>query len=307
MHVILLGTAAGGGFPQWNCWMPTSRTARETPTLAHPRTQSSVAISADGTHWFLLNASPDVRDQLRRLPVPPPATGRHVPFEGIVLTDAEVDHSLGITLLREARLLPLYATAAVFGILADDSGILRVTEAFASVPKTTLAADTVTSLMLRSGLPSGISVEPFVVPANSPSFARQAGADHTVGLLIRANDKVLAYIPGCGALDDALATRLDGVDLLLFDGTFWRNDEMIAAGLSTKTARDMDHLPIGGPDGSLARLEALAAPTKVYVHINTTNPILLEQSEQRRMVEAAGLIVGDDGMRFSLVAAPVTA
>jgi pyrroloquinoline quinone biosynthesis protein B len=306
MHIILLGTAAGGGFPQWNCWMPTSRSARETPALAHPRTQSSVAISADGTHWFLLNASPDVREQLHSIPVPPPATGRQVPFEGIVLTDAEVDHSLGVTLLREARRLPLYATASVFAILADDSGILRVTEAFAEVPKTTLAAGVETPLLLRDGRPSGITVEPFLVPADPPSFARHAGPDHTVGLLLRANGRMVAYAPGCGGLDATLVERLSGADLLLFDGTFWQDDEMIVAGLSKKTARDMDHLPISGADGSLVRLAALPIPTKVYVHINTTNPILLEQGAERRAVEAVGLVVGDDGMRFTLAARPAT-
>lgn len=306
MHLILLGTAAGGGFPQWNCWMPTSRAARETPHRAHPRTQSSVAVSADGVRWFLLNASPDVREQLRRLPVAPPATGRQVPIEGVVLTDAEVDHTLGLTLLREARLLPVTATAAVFRILDEDSGILRVTGAFAQVPRTVLEPGVRTPLLYRDGTPAAITVEPFLVPAGPPSFARNAGADHTVGLLLRSAGHTVAYVPGCGGLDEALLHRLAEADLLLFDGTFWTNDEMQAAGLSPKSALDMDHLPISGPDGSLIRLATLPVPQKVYVHLNTTNPVLLEDSPERAAVVAAGLVVGDDGMQFTL-GAPVPA
>lgn len=304
MHVILLGTAAGGGFPQWNCWMPTSRAARETPALAHPRTQSTVAVSADGVHWFLLNASPDVREQLARLPVPAATTARAVPFEGVVLTDAEVDHSLGLALLREARRLPLWATQSVFDILRRDSGVLRIVEAFAEVPATVLVPEATVALTLRDGTPSGLTVTPFLVPADPPSFARDAGPDHTVGLLVRTADRTLAYVPGCGDLDDALLARLAEADLLLFDGTFWTDDEMIRAGLSKKRAREMDHLPISGPGGSLELLAKLSVPTKVYVHLNTTNPVLLEDSPERHAVTRAGLLVGDDGMHFALGAVP---
>ena len=143
MHVLLLGTAAGGGFPQWNCWCECCRVARSQPHLAWPRSQSSVAISHDGFHWFLLNASPDVREQLSRLPAAEPRTTRHVPIEGVLLTDAELDHSLGIALLREARHLPLYTTSAIRSVIEHDSRILPVTRAFAEVPWTELPLDAI--------------------------------------------------------------------------------------------------------------------------------------------------------------------
>ena len=142
MHILLLGTAAGGGFPQWNCWCACCKTARTNPEAAKPRTQSSVAISAEGHRWFLLNASPDVREQLARLPqTATPSTTRHVPIEGIVLTDAELDHSLGLVLLRESKRMPLYATAAVRSVLEYDSRLLPVTRAFSDVPVTQLSLD----------------------------------------------------------------------------------------------------------------------------------------------------------------------
>lgn len=302
MDVILLGTAAGGGFPQWNCWCPPCRIARSEPARAHPRSQSSVAISADGRRWFLLNASPDVRDQLRHLDGRPGEALRHVPVEGIVPTDAELDHTLGIALLREGRRLSLFATRAVLEVLNHDSRIVPVTYAFARVTEHELALEQPTELCYHDGVGSGLVVTPVAVPGDPPRFARRDLPGHTVGLLVtdRGTGKTLAFVPGCGGLDPALAGRLGGADLLLFDGTFWSDDEMIRLGLSERTARQMDHLPVGGADGSLARLGRLPGPRKVYTHINNSNPMLVEDSPERAAVVAAGLEVGDDGMRFQL-------
>ena len=308
MHVILLGTAAGGGFPQWNCWCPTCRAVRTDPGVADTRTQSSAAVSADGEHWFLLNASPDVRDQLRHLPASPTGA-RFVPFEGVLVTDAELDHSLGLALLREARYLPLYATATVEQVLAEDSRILAVTRAFAEVPVTRLAVGVETPLRHRDGMASGLVVEPFLVPAGPPRFARVHAEDHTIGVMITetATGARCAFVPGCGGLDASLTARLATADLLLFDGTFWRDDEMITLGLSDRTARQMDHLPIGGPDGSLQALAALPCRTMVYTHINNTNPMLLHASLERGEVEQHGMMIGMDGMRFEVHAPVATA
>lgn len=302
MDVILLGTAAGGGFPQWNCWCPPCRIARTDPARAHPRSQSSAAVSADGQRWFLLNASPDVRDQLRHLDGRPPDALRHVPVEGIVPTDAELDHTLGIALLREGRRLALYATRAVLEVLNHDSRIVPVTFAFARVAEHELALDAPVELRYHDGGGSGLLVTPFAVPGDPPRFARRDLPGHTVGLLVtdRATGGTLAFVPGCGGLDPALAARLAPADLLLFDGTFWADDEMIRLGLSERTARQMDHLPVSGAGGSLAVLRRLPCARKVYTHINNSNPMLVEDSPERAAVMEAGIQVGDDGMRFRL-------
>ncbi|MDX2193406.1 MAG: pyrroloquinoline quinone biosynthesis protein PqqB [Gemmatimonadales bacterium] len=299
--MILLGTAAGGGYPQWNCWLPVSSAARAGDGRATPRTQSCAAVSADGVHWFLLNASPDIPRQLRRLPAAPAGAARHVPFEGVVLTDAEVDHSLGLVLLREARHLPLWCTPAVHRILREDSGVLRMVEAFAEVPWTPLAAGVAQPLARRDGSPSGLTVEAFGVAADPPRFATRAEPLHTVGLELRdASGARLVYAPGIGDLDEPFLARARGADLVLVDGTFWTDDEMIALGVGTRTARALDHVPMSGPDGSLERLKRIGGTRTVYVHINTTNPALLADSEARRAIEAAGIAVGHDGMEFHL-------
>ena len=304
MHVVLLGTAAGGGFPQWNCWCPSCRAVRTDPRAARARSQSSAAISADGQRWFLLNASPDVREQLTALRAPQetPAELRFSPVDGIVFTDAELDHTLGLPLLRESRYLPVYATGAVQRILEDDSHLLPVTRAFAEVPVTQLVVGHETGLCTREGRPSGLTVMPFEVPAGPPRFTAAEERGHTVGLIIRdlGTGGRCAFVPGCGGLDDALLSLLGTSHLLLFDGTFWTDDQLIGLGISDRTARQMDHIPVAGPDGSLVRLAGLEGPRRVYTHINNSNPMLLDHGPERAQVVAAGLTVGEDGMRFEI-------
>jgi len=302
MQIILLGTAAGGGFPQWNCWCPPCRVARTDPRRAQPRTQSAAALSADGERWFLLNASPDVHAQLGRLPRRAPAGMRHAPVEGVVLTDAELDHTLGLVLLREARFLQVAATRSVRSILENDSALLRVTRAFAEVRTVDLPVDRAVPLAYRDGCPSGLSVTAFLVPAGPPRFAAEGQAGHTIGLLIgdEATGGTCAFVPGCGELDESLVARLGAAELVLFDGTFWSEGELIGLGISDRTARQMDHLPISGPGGSLEHLAELPSRQRVYTHINNTNPMLIEDSPERALVERRGVVVGADGMRFSL-------
>lgn len=302
MDLILLGTAAGGGFPQWNCWCPPCRVARTDPARAHPRTQSSAAVSSDGKRWFLLNASPDVRLQLGLLNGQAPAGIRHVPVEGVLVTDAELDHTLGLALLREARQLRLYATDAVLGVLREDSRLLPVTEAFSEVTVTRLSLDTEVPLLYRDGTPSGLEATAFSVAGDPPRFARREEPGHTIGLLLRETgaESKAAFVPGCGALDEKLLSRLRGTDSLFIDGTFWDDAELLTLGISDRSARQMGHVPVSGTEGSLARLRDLPCRNRVYTHINNSNPMLLEDSPERRQVEAAGVLVGDDGMRFSL-------
>jgi pyrroloquinoline quinone biosynthesis protein B len=302
MHVILLGTAAGGGFPQWNCWCPTCRIARDEPARAHSRTQSSIAFSADGVRWFLGNASPDVREQLAQLPRAEVAGVRHVPVEGIVLTDAELDHTLGVTLLREGRQLQIIATPAVIRTIAEDSRVLPVTHAFAVAETVEITLGETTPLDYRDGTPSGLTIEMKAVRGDPPRFARKEEVGHTVAAFITdsASGKSCAFVPGCGGLGPKLLARLNEAELLLFDGTFWTDDELIRLGISDRAASAMGHVAISGPEGSLAVLSQLDCRQKVYTHINNTNPMLIEQSPERAAVEGAGMLVGMDGMHFEI-------
>jgi pyrroloquinoline quinone biosynthesis protein B len=235
-----------------------------------------------------------------------PSTVRHVPIEGIVLTDAELDHTLGIVLLREARHLPVYATSAVQSILEDDSRVLPTTRAFSEVPVTALVLKARVPLRYRDGSDSGLSVEAFPVPAGPPRFASSDEQGHTVGLMLReeTTGTVCAFVPGCGDLDVPLLARLAEADALLFDGTFWTDDELIVAGIGKRTARQMDHLPIAGAGGSLEQLAALPCRHRIYTHINNTNPILLEHSPERATVTGTGAIVGIDGLHLTLSGEP---
>jgi pyrroloquinoline quinone biosynthesis protein B len=257
-------------------------------------------VSADGARWFLLNASPDVRTQIACLPGVLPAGLRHVPVEGVVVTDAELDHTLGIVLMREARQLQLYGTPATLGVLERDSRLLPVTRAFAEVAVTDVSPGQRVQLRYRGGGSSGLSIEPFEVPAGPPRFAPAASPGHTVGLMLHddSNGRTCAFVPGCGDLEPELLQRLGQADLLLFDGTFWSDDEMQLLGIADRSAREMDHVPVSGPGGSLAQLAQLQRPRTVYTHINNTNPMLLEDSPQRATVQRAGLQVGADGMSF---------
>jgi pyrroloquinoline quinone biosynthesis protein B len=225
-----------------------------------------------------------------------------VPVEGIVVTDAELDHTLGIVLLREGRQLQLCATSAVRKALEQDSRILPVTQAFAEVKVTELPLNGTLTLCYQDGGETGLELSAFAVPAGPPRFVSEELPGHTVGLNVRdrSTGGVCAFVPGCGGLEGNVVARLEEADLVLFDGTFWSDDELIALGIGGRTARQMDHLPISGPDGSLERLAALSAPDRVYTHINNTNPILIEDSPQRATVERLGIKVGADTMRFTL-------
>jgi pyrroloquinoline quinone biosynthesis protein B len=264
------------------------------------RTQSSAAVSADGERWFLLNCSPDVHDQLACLPGLVPNGTRHVPVAGIVLTDAELDHTIGMVLLRESRHLQLYSTTAVQTILEDDSRLLPTTRAFARVETTDLPLDQRVPLRYQDGSLSEISVQAFAVPAGPPRFAGKNDPGHTVGLLLHdaKTGGTCAYVPGCGELDPRLLGILGETDLVLFDGTFWTDNELISLGISDRTSRAMDHQPVSGDDGSLVRLASLTRPRTVYTHMNNTNAMLLEDSPERESVEQAGIEVGADGMSF---------
>jgi pyrroloquinoline quinone biosynthesis protein B len=227
---------------------------------------------------------------------------RRLPIEGVLLTDAELDHTLGIALLREAGRLPLYATRSVLNVLECDSRLLPVTRAFAEVPVCTLPLIRPVRLRHSDGSASRLTVEACPVAGGAPRFASSEAEGHTVGLIVRDEDRGTgcAFFPGCGELDDRLLARLATVDALLFDGTFWTDEELIALGLGTRSAREMDHLPVSGPGGSLEQLAMLPCRHRIYTHINNTNPMLLESGPERARVEQAGLLVGFDRLQIDV-------
>src|SRR5437899_10525501 len=300
MRVIILGAAPGGGVPQWNCRCPNCIDARHD---ARGRMQSSVAVSADGERWILLNASPDLRMQLAAHHELWPRSLRRSPIGCVVLTDGEIDHTLGLLLLRESSTrLPVYAPAGVTALLGDEWPLYRVLSAYAGVEPRTLEEGREIALTDRAGTPLGICCSATAVARRPPRYARAAPTQaFDVGLRLTDEQTggTLAYVPTAGAMDDAVRHVAGGADLLFFDGTFWSDDELRAAGVAAPTAREMGHLPIGGPGGSLELLPQLDAKRVVLVHVNNTNPILCSSAERAR-VEAAGIVVGEDAMEFEL-------
>lgn len=304
MRVLILGSAAGGGLPQWNCGCRNCQEARANG--GHGRTQSSVAVSADGARWILLNASPDLRTQLAARRELWPRAARGTPISAVVCTDGEIDHTLGLLLLREAGTkLPVYAPAGVSGLLEREWPVFRVLSAYAGVESRPLPDARAVPLADLAGVPLGIACTAVPVARRPPRYARAAPAgsfDVGLRLVDERTGGTFAYIPTAGAVDGAVRAIASGANLLCFDGTFWSDGELRAAGGSADapTAREMGHLPVGGPGGGLELLPRLGVKRTVLVHVNNTNPILCSSSAERAQVEAAGLIVGDDGMEFEL-------
>lgn len=307
MRIVVLGAAAGGGFPQWNCNCDTCRRGwgGEVPA----QTQASLAVTVDDEHWFLLNASPDLRAQiLANPPLQPRRAGRDSPIAGAVLTNGDVDAVAGLLTLRESWPLALYATPRVLGVIEANS-IFKVLDP-ERVARRPLALDRPIDLTTRDGRPVGLRVEAFSVPGKVALYLEGAGiekelarrSEDTVGLMISApgDGQRFAFVPGCAALDDELAARLRNVPLLFFDGTLWQDDEMIRAGLGAKTGGRMGHLSVSGERGSMAALAGLGIARRFFIHINNTNPILCAGSPERKAVEAAGWEVARDGLELRL-------
>jgi pyrroloquinoline quinone biosynthesis protein B len=293
--VRVLGAAAGGGFPQWNCGCPRCLAARDGSRPCRPRTQSSVAVSADYRRWYLLNASPDVRAQIESFPALHPTGIRNTPLEAVLLTDAELDHTLGLLLLREADDLEVHATAAVHETLGRGTSLLQTLGAYANVEWRPV----VTGKEVPLG--DGLSYRAFEVPT-SKRARFEAGEVSVVGYRISDahTGRSLAYVPGAQALGASVLDHFEGCACLLFDGTCWQDDELIRLGIAQKTAREMGHLPIGGADGSLEKLAPLPIERKIYIHINNTNPILIEDSPERAILGEHGLEVAVDGLELEI-------
>jgi pyrroloquinoline quinone biosynthesis protein B len=298
VRVRILGSAAGGGFPQWNCRCPACEAARDG-VRARPRTQSSLAIRGGEGPWFLVNASPDARQQLEAITEPAPDGVRSPPIAGVLLTDAEIDHTAGLLLLREsATPVRVYGEAGVERALRQGYPVLSMLEHYCGLEWQTLEPDRVFPL---DG--SSLTVEPFDVGGDAPRYLDGSGIELGASGFVfrdRASASVVTYVPGLARLDDAVLDRFASSDLVLVDGTFWRDDDLARLGISTRSARDMGHLPLSGAGGTLEALARLARPRKALIHINNTNPILLEDSPERTAVLRAGIEVAYDGLEVEL-------
>lgn len=306
MQIVLLGTAAGGGSPQWNCNCAVCAAVRAKKTGTVPRTESSVAVSADGRTWFLLNASPDVRIQFERFaPLhPPKSSKRGSCIEGVLVTNADLDHTLGLLLMREGEKLVAHASPQVREVLENDSAIGRILKSFCGV-KWIKPPQQLSPLRTRDGAESGLLYQGIDLIGGSPRFSkkrRSGSSGHSVGFRIvdRKTGGRLVFLPDVAKANSKLIESLTDCDLLLFDGTFWTENEMSERGVGQTAAARMGHWPISGPSGSLSLLAALPARHKVYIHINNTNPILIETSLEHRTVVKTGVTVGRDGMIFHI-------
>jgi pyrroloquinoline quinone biosynthesis protein B len=308
LRVVVLGAAAGGGIPQWNCGCAVCRKARsDNPELRS--TQASIAVSADGAHWYLINASPDLRQQVIATPQLHPKAGqlRHSPIAGVILTNGEVDAVAGLLSMREGSPFSLYAHERVLAILRSNSIFNVLGEN--NVKRRPIEVDRPFEPALPDGSPSGIEILPFAVPGKGAWYlegkAHPAGGDaagDTLGLRIldKGSGKYFYFLAACADVTDDLKSRLSGAALVFFDGTVWQDDEMIKAGLGHKTGKSMGHVAMSGEDGAIARLADLDIDRKLFLHINNSNPALLPASPERKAAEQAGWQIPADGTEIVL-------
>jgi pyrroloquinoline quinone biosynthesis protein B len=298
LRILVLGSAAGGGFPQWNCLCPVCQLAWSGDKRVKARSQSSLAVSADGGRWLLLNASPDLRQQIIASPcLHPRGAKRQSPIQAVFVTNADVDHLAGLLTLREQQSLTLFGSRAtlaqtstgIFGVLNQELVERHPVDLDASVD---------------TGL--GILVKPFAVPGKvalyleDENVAVGAETETTIGLEISDGIKSFFYVPGCAEINQRVIDKLSGAELVFFDGTTFTDGEMVELGLSKKTARRMGHVAMSGAGGSLKLLASCGISRKIYVHINNTNPVLIEDSPQRLEAAGAGWDIAYDGMEISL-------
>ena len=308
LHVRVLGAAAGGGFPQWNANNEACRRARAGDPAAPPATQASLAVSADGERWILLNASPDLRRQIEAAPMLHPRVGRRdSPIRAVAVSNGDVDAIAGLLSLRERQPLALYATGYVLAILAANP----IFEVLApdTAERRRLILDEPTALRERDGRSLGVTLEAFSVPGKVPLYleGREPLLDtarlgeETIGLRISDDaGRGFFFIPSCAGMTPTLADRLTGAELVFFDGTLWRDDEMIREGSGAKTGRRMGHMSVSGEAGVIAAFAGLGVRRKVFLHLNNSNPLLLTDSPERAEAAVRGWEVAADGMEMTL-------
>jgi pyrroloquinoline quinone biosynthesis protein B len=307
MQIRILGSAAGGGFPQWNCNCRNCRSSRDGTFSGKPRTQTQVAVSNDDRAWFLVNSSPDLRMQIEATPVLHPRNhGRNSPIGGVLLTSADIDQVAGLLSLRELQPLRIYCTSSIRRILQEDNSMFamlnRVPE---QVSWMEISGDG--SFWLQSERGAGIGCSALSLGNRFPAYVSQdrssglKAEEALLGVIAESTSgKRMAYMPAVPAVDDSLLRRIEETDLLLFDGTFWSDDELIRVQGSGATARQMGHIPVSGAEGSLRKLAGLRPPRKIFLHVNNTNPMLDESGPEYAEVRAAGWEVAEDGWSFEL-------
>jgi pyrroloquinoline quinone biosynthesis protein B len=309
VHIEILGSAAGGGFPQWNCNCSNCQSSRAGTFQGKARTQTQVAISSDGRHYFLLNASPDLRLQIEATPQLHPHSGqRDSPISGVVVTSADIDQVAGLLSLRELHSFRIYSTPSIRRILQEDNSVFAMLNRIPDqVSWVEVMPETTFCLSDSSGTDSGIRCESFSLATHFPAYVSAQRCrsfnpeEALIGLILESSSgKKLAYMPAVPVIDATLLQRLESADLVLFDGTFWSDDELIRVQGSGATARAMGHVPISGAEGSLRKLAALRRPRKVFIHINNTNPLLDESSPEHREVRDAGWEIAEDKSSFDL-------
>ena len=307
MRIEILGSAAGGGFPQWNCGCRNCQALRAGTFQGKSRTQTQVAISNDGQSWFLLNASPDLPRQIEATsPLHPQKNGRDSPIAGVLLTSGDLDQITGLLSLRELQPFRIYCTASIRRILREhNTAFAMLNRVPQQVVWTDITPGEPFGLGSVSGKDSGLLCETFSLCGRYPMYVAQSAElspqEASLGLIVGSSSGPrMAYLPAVAEIDDRLLERLQAVDLLLFDGTFWSDDELIKVQGSGATAREMGHIPVSSEVGSLHKLKSLQRPRKIFVHINNTNPMLDESSPEYREVRAAGWEVAEDGWHFDL-------
>ena len=307
MRVKILGSAAGGGFPQWNCACSNCKRIRDGTLHGSARTQVQVAVSSDNSNWYLLGASPDLPKQIEGFPkLHPSSKSRETPIAALVLPGGDLDQVLGLILLRESQPLRAYATAAIRKIIMENNIIFAMVKR--QISWDDMFPGREFELVSVGGTNSGIRCLPFALTGNYPHYVNQQQAaslpaDQAVlGLRLQHSSGVgtVVYMPGMPSIEQSWLEHLENCDLLLIDGTFWTDDELIRIQGSGRTARQMGHLPLSGPGGSLEHLSQLRRPRKIYIHVNNTNPILDEDSPEYQQVRQAGWEIAHDGAEFEL-------
>jgi len=298
LRALVLGAAAGGGLPQWNCGCTNCTLARQPGSGVEPQTQSSLAVSTDGEHWAVLNTSPDIRQQMTAHEALHPKSVRHTPVSSVLLTNGDIDHIAGLLILREKQAFTVFLTASIMEVIEQNPIFNALDRKFVTFKQI--------SLDQSFDLAPGLTAEIFAVPGKVPLFMEgetvdtKLEGDQTVGVRLTAGRKTAFYIPGCAAMTPLLEERLRGAELVFFDGTVFENEEMLSTKTGQKTGARMGHMAMNGDDGSMAAFEGLDVGRRIFVHINNTNPVWNPASKERFAINAADWEIGYDGMEVSL-------